>query len=240
MESIIVSHRVRKKVSGPLHAQTVYGDTQIERTQGKVVYRRFVGRKPVESLTKSMLEDVRDEQVQTILRDWIAARGGDPKKAFPPYPRLGERGPEIKKARIWVDQQMSLMARLGPKAFADPSSNHHMAIYRAASGAAEYEVVSLIEAALRKNAREPLVRRERKDARFVMSLSPGDALFFPSGEAQGHWVVTGVWASGQIILERLHDATHASVWRPGAPRLLKEGARKVSIDPIGRIRPAGD
>jgi CRISPR-associated endonuclease Csn1 len=240
VDKIIVSHRVRMKVSGPLHDQTVYGDTQTERNQGKTVYRRFVVRKPVESLTKSMLENVRDERVQRILIDWIAARGGDPKKAFPPYPRLSEGGPEIRKARILVDQQMSLMARLGEKAFADPGANHHMAIYKTTAGTADYEVVSLLEAARRLRAREPIVRRAREGARFIMSLSAGSVISIPSGEVSGYWVVTGVWANGPIILERLSDAAHATVWRPGPARLLKEGAIKVSIDPIGRIGPAGD
>jgi CRISPR-associated endonuclease Csn1 len=240
MDAIVVSHRVRKKVSGPLHDQTVYGDTQEERTVGKTVYRRFTARKPLEALSKGRIEDIRDEAVRAIVQDWVTARGGDPKKAFPPYPRLSNGGPEIRKARIWVDQQLSLMARLNPKAYADPGANHHMAIFETADGAADYEVVSLYEAARRLGAHEPLVRRTREGGRFRMALSPGDVLSFPRGEAEGYWVVTGVWASGPIILERLNDAAHATVWRPGPARVLKEAARKVSVDPIGRIRAAGD
>jgi CRISPR-associated endonuclease Csn1 len=239
-EAIVVSHRVRKKVSGPLHDQTVYGDTQEERTVGKIVLRRFTVRKPLEALSKGRIEDIRDETVRAIVRDWVTARGSDPKKAFPPYPRLSDGGPEIRKARIWVDQQLSLMARIGRKSFADPGANHHMVIFETVSGTADYEVVSLLEAARRLRAREPVVRRAREGSRFRMAISPGDVLAFPAGEAEGYWVVTGVWADGRIILERLNDAAHATVWRPGAARVLKDGARKVSVDPIGRVRSAGD
>jgi CRISPR-associated endonuclease Csn1 len=238
--SIVVSHRVRKKVSGPLHKETTYGDTGEDVTTKTGIYRQFVTRKKVEALTKGELDDIRDSRVKGIVKDWVAAKGGDPKKAFPPFPPLGEEGPEIRKVRLVSKQQLRLMAEL-PNGYADLGSNHHIAIYRLPDGKAEFEVVSLFEAAGRLARREPVVRRTHPSgATFAMSLSPGDALRIPEGSRKGIWIVTGAWASGQVVLELATDANHDTIIRPMSGPLLRDKAEKVSIDPIGRVRMAND
>jgi len=245
---IVVSHRVRKKISGPLHKETTYGDTANDVVTKSGTYRQFVTRKKVESLTKSELgrqpetdgEGIRDRRVRATLQAWVAERGGDPKKAFPPYPRLGETGPEIRKVRLLTKQQLSLMAPVAT-GYADLGSNHHIAIYRKPEGQVVYEVVSLFEASRRLARREPVVQRSRDSgAIFVMSLSPGDAVEFPTGPKKGIWIATGVWASGQTVLETAIDANHSTTTRPSPGSLLRDGAKKIAIDPIGRIRKAND
>lgn len=237
---IIVSHRVRKKVSGPLHKETVYGDTGEEITTKSGTYRLFVTRKPVESLTKGEISEIRDGRVRRIVAEHVTARGGDPKKAFPPYPTLGPNGPEIRKVRLTMKQQVSLMAAVST-GYSDLGANHHIAIYRRSDGKAAYEVVSLYEAARRLARREPVVRRNRDDgASFVMSLSPGDMLHFRRGDRQGYRVVQGVWASGVIVTLDHTDAAGTSVWRPTAGSIGTGDVAKVSVDPIGRVRPARD
>ena len=74
-----------------------------------------------------------------------------------------------------------------------------------------------------------------------MSLAPGDMLEFPdeNGEKQ-YRIVTSVWAAGQIVLVEHNEAT-GKVWkRPTPASLLKMGVRKVTVGPIGRVRPAND
>ena len=236
---IVVSHRVRKKISGPLHKETVYGDTG-EDVGEKPVYRRFVARKKLEALSKRELEDIRDVKVRKIVQAWVEERGGDPGQAFPPYPRLGENGPEIRKVRLLKKQQLSLMARVGT-GYADLGENHHIAIYRMGDGQADSTVVSLLEATRRLARQEPVVQRDRGDgASFVMSLAAGEAIEIPNGEFNGIWIVNGVWANSQIVLTRHEDAVGATKWQPRAASLLRHGARKISIDPIGRKRPAND
>ena len=237
---IVVSHRVRKKVSGPLHKETVYGDTKQDIAMKSGTYRRFVTRKKVESLTKGELAEIRDARVRAVVTDWVSAHGGDPKKAFSSYPRLGESGPEIRKVRLTVKQQLSLMAPVST-GYADLGGNHHIAIYRHHDDKPDCVVVSLFEAAQRLTKREPVVGRMRDDgATFVMSLSPGDAVQFPGGDKKGIWIVTGAWASGQIVLEKATDANHATTTRPTGGSMLLSGATKISIDPIGRVRNAND
>lgn len=249
---IVVSHRVRKKVSGPLHKETVYGDTGADFQTGTGVYRQFVTRKPVTALTKSELfgnphkdgEGIRDDRVRAILQAWVNERGGDPKKAFAEFPRLGENGAEIRKVRVLTKQQLSLMAPIAT-GYTDLGNNHHIAIYRRPDGAVFAEVVSLFEAARRLARRQPVVQRHRGDgSEFVMSLAPGEAVEIPEGEQRGIWIVKGIWSgdrsNGRVVLEATHDAVGTTTTRPTANSLIKRRIRKVSIDPVGRVRPARD
>ncbi len=235
---IVVSHRVRKKVSGPLHEDTTYGDTGEDAETARGSFLVLVKRKKVEALSRRELDTIRDGKVREIVTQWVAAHGGDPKKAFATYPRLGEDGPEIRTARLTVKRQRKVVAPVAT-GYADLGANHHIAIYRMADGKTEFEVVSLYEAARRLQRHEPVVRRERGDGgSFVMSLAAGEAVKFPQDGSV--WIVQGVWANGPIVLERANDAAHATTVRPNAASLLKQGAQKVSVDPIGRVRPAQD
>ncbi|MCI0598238.1 MAG: type II CRISPR RNA-guided endonuclease Cas9 [Beijerinckiaceae bacterium] len=237
---IVVSHRVRKKVSGPLHLETTYGDTGKDVRTKSGTYRLFVTRKPVERLSKSELEEIADDHVRELVKLWVDSHGGDPKKAFASYPRVSDKGPEIRKVRLRSKQQLSLMAPVST-GYADLGQNHHVAIYRGANDKIEFEVLSLFEAAKRLAKHEPVVRRARGDgSTFVMSLAPGDMLHFPSGKMEGHWTVQGAWANGQIVLVDSKDAQGTTVTRPNPSAILRDSGCKVSIDPIGRIRPAND
>jgi CRISPR-associated endonuclease Csn1 len=262
---IVVSHRVRKKVSGPLHKEMPWGYTEQDIAKDGRSLRVYVKRMPVEklgleTLKISRVEDisrtakfvVRDEAIRKTLLRHLEAANVLPTKAYPPYPRVSPDGPEIKKVRVLTVQQKNLMMPVSkvrdpasrakrPNGFADPANNHHIAIFRLPDGRADFEVVSLFEAARRLARREPVVRRTRDDgAAFVMSLAPGDAIEFPEGEKKGIWIVQGAWANGQVVLSRLTDAVGSTVTRPNPGAVLREGGRKVSIDPIGQIRPAND
>ncbi|KPF79902.1 hypothetical protein IP88_01355 [alpha proteobacterium AAP81b] len=243
LATLVVSHRVRRKLSGPLHKETVYGDAGPARGSGGKEYRYFVTRKPVAALTPSLLKDDEawpDAHIRDTLRHWLAAHDGDIKKALTSgLPTVSTGGPEIRRVRVRVKQQAKLMATL-KNGHADLGNNHHVAIYRDATGV-HTEVVSLFEAAQRQARHEPVVRRQRPDgATFVMALSPGEIIHFAAGTRQGLWVVKGVWAAGPIILWRAADARGVSVWRPVAATILGDGGVKVQVDPIGRTRPAHD
>ena len=124
--------------------------------------------------------------------------------------------------------------------YADLGNNHHIAIYQKPDGKVEFEVVSLFEASRRIKSKEPVVRRERYCATFVMSLASGEVIQTTSEGQINRWIVKGVWSSGQIVLENERDANGITTTRPNANSLLKMSLRKISVDPIGRIRPARD
>ena len=247
---IVVSHRVRRKVSGQLHKETIYRDTGEEIASGRgTAYRIFVRRKPVEELKNSESErfngtrifDIVDDGVRDIVQGWVDRHGGDPNAAFADgYPKRGRKGPEIRKVRLRVKQQIELMTKAST-GYADLGNNHHMAIYRLADGKVDYEVISLLEASRRKARHEPVVRRERGDgAQFVMSLSPGDSLQLTRNGETKLKIVESIWSAGPVVMVDHDDAEGATVFRPGAKTIIASGGRKVSVDPIGRIRPAND
>ena len=248
--AIVVSHRVRRKVSGQLHKETIYGDTGEEIAGGRgTTYRYFVRRKAVEELKNSESErfngtriiDIVDDGVRDIVRGWVDKHGGDPGAAFVHgYPKRGRKGPEIRKVRLRVKQQIELMTKAST-GYADLGNNHHIAIYRLADGTVDYDVVSLLEASRRKARHEPVVRRERgHGAQFVMSLSPGDSLQLTRNGETRLKIVESVWSAGPVVMVDHDDAEGVTVFRPGAKTIVSSGGRKVSVDPIGRIRAAND
>ncbi len=231
---IVVSHRVRKKISGPLHKETIYGDTRVDET-GKdgTIYRHFVTRKKVEDLTMSENEqsngsrviDIVDNGVQEIVHKWITDHGGNPKRAFiNGYPKRGRKGPEIRKVRVRKKQQIDLMAPAST-GYADRANNHHMAIYRKSNGRPDRQVVSLIEALQRLAKGLAVVQRDRGDnSTFIMSLAPGDTVELQGGEESGIWVVHGIKSSGRPVLARVTDARPTTATE--ASRLQMDGKRE--------------
>jgi len=125
--------------------------------------------------------------------------------------------------------------------YADLGNNHHIAIYRLTDGTVDYDVVSLLEASRRKARREPVVRRDRGDGvLFVMSLSPGDSLQLTRNGETKLRIVESIWSAGRVVMVDHNDAKGSTVFRPVAKTIVSSSGRKVSVDPVGRIRPAND
>ncbi len=244
VKDIVVSHRVRKKISGPLHKETVYGDTAEDtpkNDQGEI-YRYFVTRKPVEALSKRELNEIRDENIREIVKTWVDKYGGgEPKNAFPPFPKLECEGPEIRKVRLLIKQQIGLMERVST-GYADSGRNHHIAIYRLPDGAVDYEAVSLSEASRRLAQHKPVVQRDRgDDAKFLMSLSLGDSLQLTKNGKTNIRIIQGVESSGRVALIDHNDAIGKVRFRPRVKSIVSMyNGTKLSIDPIGRIYTAKD
>jgi CRISPR-associated endonuclease Csn1 len=241
IESLVVSHRVCKKISGPLHKATAFGDTGVTRVNNGVDYRELVRRKPLEEMSGEDVKAIRDGGVRGTVAAWVAAHGGDAKKAFATFPQLGEGGPHIYKARLIERKRLEVMADTA-HGYLELGLNHHIAIYQKAEGRIESEIVSLFCAARRLSMHEPVVRRDRKDgSRFVMSLSSGDSIQFTSGDYLGVWIVISIWADGRVEIKAANDAGTSGKKRTTlSPSKLLTHGRKISVDPIGRIRPAND
>ncbi len=138
-----------------------------------------------------------DQRLREIIVAWVNKHGGDPKKAFPPYPKRGRNGPRIRKVRLRKKQQIELMAKVST-GFADLGNNHHIAIYRLPDGKVKHEVVSLMEASRRLARHEPVVRRDCGDgAQFLMSLSLGDSLRLTRNGETSVRVVSSVWGTAK-------------------------------------------
>jgi CRISPR-associated endonuclease Csn1 len=246
---IVVSHRARRKISGPLHAETRLGATEMTVAEGGKTYRYYVKRKPVSALSAKEVDTIRDDAVRRLARERLEAYGGDAKKAFAQPLEIVTGGGEVRlvrKVRVLVKRQPALVVPLDArtKAHADPGENHHMAVFRLTSGAARVDVVTRFEATRRLAAKQPVIQRDGggDGALFVMSLAPGDTLEFPAdgGERSRFYVVNGMKANGQVELDGHTTADRSDRTWPTASSLLRAGVRKVSVDPIGRVRPAHD
>lgn len=241
VDAIVVSHRVRKKISGPLHKETIYGDTGENVTTSNGTYRKFVTRKKVESLSAGEIADIRDPAIRAAVQAHIELKGGELKKAWDTFPRVSGNGPEIRKVRLTLPMKLRAVAPV-TTGYAATGSNHHIAFYRG-EGKVSGEVVSMFEASRRLAKREAVVRKQSTDGGgLIMTLSQGDSFFIPAGERNGYWTVKTIAANGQVFCKPLSDADPGSkgLWGPSPAPLLKLNPRKVSIDPIGRVRPAND
>jgi CRISPR-associated endonuclease Csn1 len=242
---VVVSHRVSRKVSGPLHKETTWGYTEEKDNKKASKAFKFVTRKKLTSLTDGEIEAIRDDHIRQLVTDHVAANGGKAAKAFATHlmlpSRQGRVSPPIKKVRLTKPFQMQVMIPLGRKGYAMQDGNHHIAIFRKPDGGAEFEVVSVYEAHMRLSRKQPVVNRQREGCSFVMSLSIGETVLFPKGhEKEGYRVVKKMSSSGQVTFAAVNDALREEVWAPGINTILETGARKISVDPIGRIRPAHD
>lgn len=249
--AIIVSHRVRKKVSGPLHKETIYGDTGEDIIKDRISYRVIVQRVAVTDLSTADLQAddlesgkfvIRDPIVREVLRKHVTHFGGDIKSAMASAPKLDPNGPIIQKVRLISKRQIDGLEAMH-NGLSDPESKHHIAIYQSADGAYEAKVVSLFDAARRIASRQPIVARTNESgSAMVMSLAKGDVISF-NDERSPYWVVRELKSNGQITLVPHTEARptkQAVSYKPTASGLMALQPKKFAIDPIGRIRPAGD
>lgn len=263
-DSINVSYRVQREVRGALHEETIYGPTE----QPKVFVSRYeLTDLTPEMATRIRDPIVRELVVERLRLHGISAgRGGKkiPKNVWfepePLYMRQSERSrtagqPRVKinRVRVCKPEESIVGIRSGPNgrptAFVKPGSLHHVCIFEfegAKKTKREAVFVSMLEAARRKRMRLPIIDRHhpnRPEARFIMSLSRGELVLGPKeGDPRLMVFNTAASTQGQIYFFVHTDA------RPSATRekfvvkanSMSRGAKKVTVDPLGRIHPAND
>jgi CRISPR-associated endonuclease Csn1 len=252
LDRIVVSHRVRRKVSGRLHEETVLGDTGRRETSGKGKGAKeeivFVKRKPVEALTDGEIPAIRDLGIRRAVEAAIAEHGSLKKAAEAGIflPHNDEKRP-IKRVRIELRRQESAVMPLNAetKAWAElgPGSLHHIAFYKRPDGKIGYATVLKREAALRRRRGAAAVDKTDAEGNpLLCSLCPGDMLekTHPDGRKE-YWMVRKFNQAGQVF-----HKPHTEVGQPKPEKSLSgswflDGTlRKVTVDPIGRVRPARD
>ena len=272
VQAIIVSHRVRKKVSGPLHSGSVYGDTQREITVGNIDYRVVVERVPISSLLLAdLLSDnlernrykIADEGVRKAIEIYLVRNGIDVEnyknlkkiKASEPDLKIlkrilanaipfGDKGTMIRKVRVLTKKQLHLMMPVH-NGLTPTASNHHFALYQGFDGKLTELPVSLNTALVRNKRGEPIIKKELEDgSKLLFSISKGDIIEFDDERAR-YWVVRMLASSGQILIVPNNEARRdkdkdAIKFTPSLKNLVEKNVKKISVDPIGRIRPAHD
>ncbi|MCL6481830.1 MAG: type II CRISPR RNA-guided endonuclease Cas9 [Firmicutes bacterium] len=259
IDSVVVSHRVSRKVSGQLHEDTHYARVRRGNTEETRV------RKPLNALTEEEAKNIADPVIRQLVLEKLG--DGDPKKVFASeanLPRLPSRrhpeGIPIRRVRVikpetpveLVNQKTGAVRRVLP------GSNHHVEIIAKLDQngdevAWEGRVVSMLEAYRRKQSGQPIIQRDHGPGyRFKFSLCQGDTIECqPHSNKPALFVVRGVsqYSAGQIVvgLAPVTDArkksemlkSRAWLWR--TPNTLMEcKARKLTVSPIGEVSEAHD
>jgi CRISPR-associated endonuclease Csn1 len=246
---INVSHRVQRRVSGALHDETLYGKTD---KPGE-----FVVRKSLESLTPAMVEDIRDPTIRKLVIDrltdfglkWGRKSKDKIKKEVWKEPLRMLSGVPIKKVRlIKRDETIRPLRSNGDSAHVKPGSTHHVCIFQFAEGGKtkrEAIFVTMLDAIERVKRREPIIQRthpKRPEARFLMTLSPSEVILIKHGGRERVFRFETAAATSEQMWFRDVNFSGRSAQKNG--QISKNpgtfDARKITVDPLGRIRWAND
>jgi len=251
----LVSHRVSRKVSGPLHEETYYRGLGQE--PGKVRVRRRLGSKQG-GLTMAEIKDIVDNRVRKLVEEKLTALGEtNPQKAFADeknLPRLPNKNGDpvpIRKVRIEKPLKPYTVGQGMRERHVVSESNHHLEILETVNRRGQKQwagaLVPLHEAVRRLRAGEPVVQKDHgPDKRFLFTLAPGEIVELDQEGGRALFRVRSVY-EGNIDYVSLSDArkktdikaTHQ--WKKSAVNVLgKLNCRKVVVTPLGEVRRAHD
>jgi len=258
---VVVSHRVSRKINGPLHEETHYSPAGRD-ANGTPAF--FAVRKPLAALSKSDIRQIVDDRVRKLVEEKLAALGGDPDKAFADaanHPFLtakdGRRIP-IHSVRVRKPETAMPIGQGARLRHVLSGSNHHMEIFavKDAKGRTRCvgRVVSCYEAMRRLAKRLPVVDRTPPDGgRFLFSLGSGEIVELKNAEGRTaryriRTVSQAKSGSIEIAGARLTDArlkkeimTSGNWLRiTSLDDLIRMACRKVTVTPLGEVRYAND
>jgi CRISPR-associated endonuclease Csn1 len=250
IQNVVTSHRPDRRLAGALHEETNY--SRPLKAGNEMVHRR---RKPIEGVKESDVASVADPALRATVSQAMAAKASLQSISTAGGPQVHPSRPDrVRRLRVAADRTpVPLEARKGRRWVA-PASNHHMAIYEVVEGTSrrwQAEVVTRLEAHRRKRFGEPIVRRDRGDgSRFLFSVRSGDTMRLKGEDGQPMFVLVRGVSVGVIEAIAANDARPAQeVRKAGAAGgrmkltpsgLLRRGAERVDVSPIGEITVARD
>jgi CRISPR-associated endonuclease Csn1 len=260
IETLVVSHRPRRKTSGALHEETLYGAPK----GGAAKNIRCV-RKPLERLSKSEVADIVDGEVRKRVQGKLLALGKenpgdvftDPKN-LPCFEAADGRRIPVKSTRVFKKLPTFALGSGRATRHVASESNHHIEIFAELDPNGrevlwDGHVVALAELQGRLKLRQPVIRREvGPNRKFLFSLSPGETVECNTASGERRLFVLRKMShlgTGriQIGFAPIHDARQAKImqssraWLWAGPDSLRErNARKVAVNPIGEIMEAHD
>ncbi len=256
---IVISHRVGRKASGPLHEGTNYSP----QIQGKDKNLRHV-RKPIQNLSKREAEKIVDPKVRQLVLDKLG--GKEPKTVFsnsenrPCLTARDGRKIPIQKARIEKNISTFPVGRGSRERHVATDSNHHIEVIETLDkrGKPRWEglLVSLKEARDRQRAGKPIINRDHgEDKRFVFSLAGGETIEIDKGNGErALYIIRTISRAKQgrkeypgIDFVHINDARKKKVilvakdWKTGLIEPLRKlNCQKVLVTPLGEVRRAND
>lgn len=256
VNEINVSHRTRRKISGALHKETVYGPT-------KTLSNQFVYRKEVSSFTNtSQLANIRDKNIRKILIRFLSEKGIDTKKKSVEFKKHVwsdgvnmPSGVPIKKVRMLSTSNN--MVEIRTNQFVEPNSNHHIEIFdlldnkgkpilnKDGTTKRDSVIVTMLEAAKRAKRKQPLVNRNHgPNTRFVMSLGINEMVLLETDLEEPVLHRVQKLSDKRIELRPHHYAGEVKKDHK-APLVQRRSSNtlrgsKVTVDHLGRMRWAND
>lgn len=261
IDSIVVSHRVSKKVSGALHEETNYsppekpGRPTLPPRTRRVIDPRLPGKR----LSKAEVKHISDERVRQIVMQKLNEVGvDDPQKAFgdprnlPCLPNRNGAPVPIKKVRIDISDPVNAVGKNEKIRYVTTDSNHHVELIATLDHQAEEidwdgRVVPMKDAYDRIRAKAPVINRGCKPGdQYKLSLCPGEILKCDD-ENRGRrlLVYKGVsqYTAGPVVISLLpiNDARKNPKLTRVVPNTLRKWhARKVLVSPLGEVSEAHD
>jgi len=251
IDGIVVSHRVSRKVTGPLHEETYYAHKQ-----GSAYVHV---RKAVKDLSKSEINDIVDDKVRECVHDKLA--GDDPRKAFkstendPVMKARDGREIPIHRVRIRKKASVETVGKGVRQRHVLTGSNHQVEIVETADakGGVRWKgyVVSTYEAMRRLRGGEPIVRRihgARENFLFSLALKEAVAMQDRDG-GRIIWTVSTIseFTNGTVQLSFVPNADARPVTkipregRTRTPDKMREArCEKIAVTPLGEVRRAND
>lgn len=250
--SIVVSHRVSRRLSGPLHEQTNYAPPD---SNGRTKVR-----KPLASLSTKEVENIVDDTIRKLVQNALKnSQKNSPRDVFSDPANLpvleGKNGHSsvVKSVRVWVSAKPIPVGKGHRVRYVKPGNNHHIEIYAILDDNGtpvtyHGKCVSLFEALQRKRRGEPVVCRDYgPNTRFLFSLAKNECIEWTNENGEKQLLrVVGI-ADNDIELRLLHDARPSTLVKEADDRirgryskLYERRARKVVITPLGEVLPAND
>jgi CRISPR-associated endonuclease Csn1 len=265
IESIQVSSRVNRRLGGSLHDATILSKPKHDpRTAQKHTHHV---RKALVKMSMQEAKNIVDDRVRELVQQRLDAVGGTPDKVFAQPENLPHltskrdgRPIPIRKARIRKSGNPIAIGSGVKQRYVSPGDNHHMeivAVLDASRMEKEWKdkIVSRFEAVTRHAVRvkrgegPPVVQRDPGGGRkFVFSLARGEQVMMKVGDKEEALYRVESISLGEIEFVLHSDArptnlrrvTKGARVRCSPDTLRKNGARKVTVDPLGDIHPAGD
>ncbi len=253
LDDIIVSHRVVVKAKGAFHKETIYG-----RDFGNDIKHIRVR---LSDLEEKEVDKIVDEKIRTLVRAALDRFSiDDPKKVFADAANLpvltdahGSAVNTIKCVRVARTTTTRAIGKGDGVRNVANGANHHLAIYAILDGSGREvewrgEIVSVLDARLRLQHGEPLIRRDfGPGTKFKFSLSKGDIVEFTCRDGVRRLCVVRGIALPQFQLTPLNDArllkevkASGMYQQPTLSNSFKCGMKKYSVDPLGKLRPDND
>lgn len=254
IDAVIVSHRQSRKVTGPLHDQSIYS-----RPIGKDGVHRI--RKELHKLTVSEIRDgkIVDKRALEAIRAVIKAKLGTDNPTPQNLTKLftdpanaplvkGHDGKMVRLRRVRVEADAATpIGADARRKHVQTNNNHHALVVAKLNAKREEQTweirpVTLLEAYRRQSAKEPIVNRTvTANECFKFSLAVGEHIELDFKGKRELFRVRSVW-EGRVALSRNIDARPGGpgvLFSPRAGGLFKAGARKVHITYLGEVRNAG-